>query len=32
MSITMAGHVLVIGVDGVRSDLLSPDTTPGITT
>lgn len=26
----MAGHVLVIGVDGVRFDLLSPDTTPSI--
>jgi len=30
MSTTMAGHVLVIGVDGVRFDMLGPGTTPGI--
>ncbi len=29
---TGAGHVLVIGVDGVRFDLLGPDTTPSIWT
>ena len=27
---TPAGHVLVIGVDGVRFDLVGPDTTPSI--
>lgn len=30
MSSTTAGHVLVIGVDGVRFDMLGPDTTPCI--
>ena len=30
MSAPASGHVLVIGVDGVRFDLLGPDSTPSV--